>query len=417
MYSRSLLILIILAGGMHDLAAQEDQPQIPAQLTIEAAKALLRFNPQLQTKNLEIEVERADIIEAEKYPNPTFSLGSEGLVLDSNRGPFLSRLQPSILFRQEILTAGKRQKRVRVEQADAEIASIETADLHRRLLFDLKQVYYQVVLAQEDLGIGREILEQMEEVVRLNQARFEQGEISGGELRRTQAAQYPFFADVVNAEVQLQNAKTQLLALLGRTGFNQNFEAVDRFSADFVPPPLALLKEIAVRERPDLAAQRARVIRQASAIELEKARSTPNIWAFGGYQRELGIGGPLIGIDMPLFVFNRNEGPIYRAQAEGRREQSAARFKEIKVFKEVELAVQQLGGTALRIAALEGEYLEKALQAREITESAYRLGEASLIEFLDAQRTYAETVLLYNRTLYDSEISRAGLELAIGEDL
>ena len=61
--------------------------------------------------------------------------------------------------------------------------------------------------------------------------------------------------------------------------------------------------------------------------------------------------------------------------------------------------------------------MEKALQSRDIAESAYRLGGASLSEFLDAERTYRETSRLYNRALYDFQISRAQLERAIGGDL
>jgi len=67
--------------------------------------------------------------------------------------------------------------------------------------------------------------------------------------------------------------------------------------------------------------------------------------------------------------------------------------------------------------ALQEQYLEKAQQSRDIAESAYRLGGASLSEFLDAERTYRETSRLYNQVLYDFQISRGQLELAIGKDL
>ena len=92
-------------------------------------------------------------------------------------------------------------------------------------------------------------------------------------------------------------------------------------------------------------------------------------------------------------------------------------FRRILVLREVQIALQQLEGQRKKIQVLESDYLEKAREAREITESSYRLGEASLIEFLDAERTFSEIMLLYNRALYDFQISRGRLELAIGEDL
>ncbi|GAB4243439.1 MAG: TolC family protein [Acidobacteriota bacterium] len=401
--------------------AEGIQPQgfvrIPEKLTLESALGLLRFHPSLRAKQLEIDVEKGDVIDAEKYSNPSFSFTSDGIVFDADRGSLLNRIQPSVVFRQEILTAGKRQKRTRVELADTEIVSMEVHDLHRVLRFDVKQAYFQVVLAQEDLRLAREILDQFEGVVRLNRIRFEKGEISGGELRRTEAAQYRFLEDVIQAEVRLENAKDRLLATLGNNDFDQDYEAVDPFDSKFVPPPLAQLAEIALRERPDLAAQRARVNRSGYAVDLEKARAVPNISLFAGYQRELDSSGPVVGIDIPLFVFNRNQGRINRVEAERRQETERVRLREITVLAEVRIALEQLNGNRRRIEALEGEYLEKARQARDITEASYRLGEASLIEFLDAERTYSETRRLYNQALYDFEISRAALQLAVGEDL
>jgi cobalt-zinc-cadmium efflux system outer membrane protein len=198
---------------------------------------------------------------------------------------------------------------------------------------------------------------------------------------------------------------------------DQPFLAVDDFRPSFAPPSKTELKEIALRKRPDLATERARARRSDWAIELEKARSKPNVTAFAGYQRELDTSGPVAGIDLPLFVFNRNQGPIHRAQAEKRRQENRLLLGRITVLKEVHTALQKLEGDRRRIRALESEYLDRAKQAKQITEASYRLGEASLIEFLDAERTYSETTLLYNQALYDFEISRARLESAVGEEL
>lgn len=413
------LFLAVFFAGLCTTAGilAQNEVQVPARLTLNAAQVLLQHNPSLRAKRLEIDVEKADVIDAEQYTNPSFSFTSDGIVFDSKRGSLFSRFQPSLVIRQEILTAGKRRKRIRVELEDTEIASMKARDLHRILKFDLKQAYYQVVLAQEDLQLAQEILKQFDRVVRLNRVRFDNGEISGAELRRTEAAKYQFLEDVIDAEVRLENAKDAVLALLGSSDFEQNFEAVDRFDPKFVPSPLAELENIALGERPDLAAQRARMNRSGYAIELEKARAVPNISPFVGYLRELDAGGPVIGVDVPLFVFNRNQGAISRAEAERRRQEERTRLQEITVLSELRLAIEQLHGNRRRIQALEREYLKKARQSRDIAESSYRLGEASLIEFLDAQRTYSETRLLYNQALYDFEISRAALELALGEDL
>ena len=395
----------------------QENPRIPEKLTLKAARTLLQGNPSLQASKLEIEAEKGDIIGAEKYPNPSFSFLADGWVLDSDRGSFIDRFQPSLTVRQEIPTAGRRKKRVRIEQADAEIASMRLEDLSRRLSFELKRTYFQVVLFQHDLDLAGEILGRFREIVRLNQMRNAAGEISGGELRRSEAAEYRLFAEVVNAETRLGRAKSELLALLGSTDFSRSFAAVDGFETSFLPPPETELRKVALRQRPDLAVARAQIRRSGSVIEFEQAQSKPNIAAIGGYKRELDSSGPVLGVEIPLFVSNRNQGATHRARAEKQVLENRHLFGQINVLNEVRMALQKLEGDRRRVDALEKNYLSKAVQARDITEASYRLGEASLMEFLDAQRTYTETRLLYNRARYDLQISRATLELAIGEDL
>lgn len=394
----------------------QEHPIIPEDLTLDAARELLQGHPSLQAGRLQIEAERADIIGAEKYPNPNLVFLSDGWVLDSNRGSFIDRFQPSLTVRQEIPTSGKRGKRVRIEEMDTEIASMRMEDLKRHLNSDLKRTYFQVVLFQHDFKLASEILDRFREIVRLNQTRHTAGEISGGELRRAEAAEYRFFAEVVNAETRLGTARTELLALLGSTNFSKSVKALDEFETGFLPPPEEELRDTAVRRRPDIAVARAEIRRSTSVIEYEQAQSKPNIAAIGGYKRELDSSGPVVGVEIPLFVSNRNQGPTLRARIEKQVLENRLLFKRLNTFKEIRTALQRLEGDRQRVNALENNYLKKAEQARNITEASYRLGEASLIELLDAQRTYVETRLLYNRARYDHQISRSTLELAMGED-
>ena len=418
MQLRILAASVVLMGLVPTEVQAQTDVRVPEKLTLEAAQGLLiRYNPTLQVESLNVDVETGDLINAKKRPRPTLSVGSAGLFSGPGDRSFLSNQEFSLTFSQDIELAGKRQKRTQLEQAEVEIAEIELQDVVRRLTFELKKAYYQVVLAQEDLKLAEDILEQFVGVVRVNRIRYESGEIAGGELRRVEAEQYRFYEDVVAAEVALENAQDELLALLGSTDFDQRFEAVDPFDSQFVPPSPQQLRDIALRERADLAAERARIARSDFGIEVEKARGVPNISPFVGYRYDYGLSGAILGVQIPLFVSNPNEGGIARAQAQRRRQQQLVRLLEVQVLREVQLALNELEGNRRRIQALQGEYLGKSQQSRDIAESAYRLGGASLIEFLDAERTYRETSRLHNRALYDFQMSRAQLELAIEEDL
>ena len=398
-------------------AVQAQTIRIPDKLTLETARILLlQNNPALQAARIEMDVQEGDVIEAKRYTNPALEFGSEGLRFDGV-GSFLNNQEISFVVRQKFLTRGKRAKQRRVEQVEVEMASMGVKDTARLLLFDLKQAYYEVVLAQGDLKLGRKILDKFQNAVRLNRARFELGEISGAELRRIEAAEYSFLEDVINAEVKLENARDKLASLLGTKDFIQKFVAVDSFDSEFVPPALPELNEIALQERDDLAMARAGAVRANALIELEQALAAPNVTVFSGFKRDFGRSGAIVGINIPLFVFNRNEGPIARARAEHRRQGQRLRLLEVEALKEVQLALNQLHGNRRRIEALRGKYLQIARESRDITGSAYRLGAAALTELLEAERTHSATALRYNEALYEFQISKALLELAVGRDL
>ncbi|MDA2924550.1 TolC family protein [Acidobacteria bacterium AH-259-L09] len=391
---------------------------VPPMLSLSHAKdLLLEHNPLLQVEGLNSEIERGNLIDGEKRPNPEFSVRSEGLGSGASTGTFFNDQELSIQLSYEIETAGKRRKRTQVKLHGVEIAETRFKDRIRLLSYELKRRYYQVVLAQLDLRLAKEISEEFEQIVSLHRVRYRAGEISGGELRRTEVEQYRFHDDVVAAEVQLENAQDHLLALLGSQDFLQSFQAVDDFDPSFSPPSRSSLMEMALRQREDLNAQRVRIEQADSQIDLEKARALPNVRAFGGYRRDFGSDGAVVGVSIPLVVFNKNQGGIALAKARQEQEEWRLRLLEISVLEQIQLALNELEGDQRRLRALTSDYLRNARQSRDIAESAYRLGSASPVEFLDAQRAYRETTRLYNRALYDFQISRARLELAVGKDL
>jgi cobalt-zinc-cadmium efflux system outer membrane protein len=392
------------------------QTRVPEQLTLQDALQLLsEQNPLLQAERMNRDLEEIDVAAARRFPNPSFEFASQGLGSDGPNG-FLNDQELSFLLEQEFPMGGRRQKQEALERVDVEIAESQFQNRLQLLRFSLKEAYYQLILAQKDHLVSREILEDFQGVTRLNRIRFENGEISGGELRRVEAAQYTFYEDLVGAEVAIENAQDALLAVLGFSDFQQGLVATDDFDPSFLPPSLLELREIALRERRDLASRRAFLVRVQLQLDVEQARRTPNLTAFGGYRRDFGADGAIVGLQIPLFVFNRNEAGIARAQVSQRQGEHRIREAEVQVLRQVAVASNELAGHRKRIQALEGEYLQKAERSRDIAESTYRLGNTPLTEFLEAERTYREISRRYNQALYDYQLSRARLELAVAQD-
>ena len=98
----------------------------------------------------------------------------------------------------------------------------------------------------------------------------------------------------------------------------------------------------------------------------------------------------------PLPVFNKNQGEIERARREQQQIQARIRALELTVGTDVETAYEQYSTARSLLESVEKEMLGKARQVRETMDYSYRRGEASFVEFLDAQRTFNETLQTFN---------------------
>ena len=106
-------------------------------------------------------------------------------------------------------------------------------------------------------------------------------------------------------------------------------------------------------------------------------------------------------LSVPIPVFNKNQGEIERARLEGQQLELKIKALQSSIAAEVETAYEQYATSRNMVESLEKEMLQQAREVRNTTEYSYRRGEASLIEFLDAQRAYNDTIQSYNEARAD----------------
>jgi len=118
----------------------------------------------------------------------------------------------------------------------------------------------------------------------------------------------------------------------------------------------------------------------------------------------------------PLPIFDRNQGNTARAREEAR--QADLRLQQLQqtIAGEVDLAAAQCASAEATLQTVEGNMLTQARDVRTITEYAYRRGEATLIEFLDAQRAFNETMQAWNEARAEYARSTFLVRAAVGED-
>jgi outer membrane protein, heavy metal efflux system len=416
-----LLLVAVIVISVSRIQAQESD--IPSRLTLEdAIRLTIARNPSLLAAKNELQAFQGDEIAAGKRLNPAVSLQAEDFRLSTNPGPFFGTQEITLRLDYEIERGGRRQLRTEVARQALQSQRLAYQDKVRLTTLEVERAFSRAILAKSNLEASRSLLEQTEKMISLNHVRFEQGDISALELNRIEVEKLKFQDDVFQADLLLRNAKCSLLALMNAPEISRDIEIIgtlqvaSEVSEPRLPPraPLAELLRIARDRRPDMASRIGEKRRADTETRLQRAIRAPNITIGGGYKRNVIDNSIVFGVTVPLKIFNRNEGEILRADAEQMRAVNVV----AAVQKEIELDVQQAYNAAevnrQRVEYIANQHMKKAEEASRVTLATYNLGGATLLDYLDAQRSYRDTLRIFNQALFDQCVSLYELASSIG---
>lgn len=372
-------------------------------LTIQdAVQEALSKNLNLAAQRLNVSVVEARRITAALRPNPVLTLSGDHLdVLGTgfnsinNAGPNEYAIRTDFVIER----GAKRERRIELAEADAGLAELELRDVARRIIFEVQNAFVNVQQARETLSLEQENLRNVEGVVAVNQERVRAGDLAVVELERSRVAALQYQGAVRRAELELAQAKNRLQLLLGR-GAPSPIEVEGPIRRDALSSTFDELQATAGRQRPDLLGLRKEQARSQSDLRLQIAQGKIDYMLGTEFRRQDAISGrgnsAGFFFSAPLPVFNRNQGEIVRANREIT--QAAARLAalEASVASELRDAWQQYTANSVLLAQIESEMLDRARQVRNTMEYSYRRGEATLVEYLDAQRSFNETMQSYN---------------------
>jgi outer membrane protein, heavy metal efflux system len=404
--------------------------QVPAssaaleRLTLDAAVTeALSKNLDLIAKRVGVSIADANLVTAQLRPNPVLSLGGDHLDLlgtgfDSvnNAGPPEYSARIDFLFER----GDKRARRTEVAQGEHAIAEAEVRDAIRALTADVRQAFVDLQLAQENVALARENAASLNEIVSLNQTRVRSGDLAEVELLRSRIAALQSEQAVRAAELKVRSERRRLERTIGRTPGSDTFEIqpLDRLAG--ITENLTELQAHAQRTRPDLHALELTQARSQAEIRRQLALGTID-WTLGAEFRrqdgEAGRGNSLgLFMSTPLPIFDRNQGNTARAREEGHQVDVRLQQLQQTVIADVDLATAQYAAAEATLQTVETEMLTQARDVRTITDYAYRRGEATLIEFLDAQRAFNDTMQAWNEARAEYARSIFLVRAAVGED-
>jgi len=413
----SLLFLIVSAGG---LAAQGPQPP-PDRVTIDqAVQEAVGRNLNLLAERYNLSVADARIVTAKLRPNPVLSLGVDYLGFlgdfspDKNVGPSEYNIRTDFTLER----GSKRERRIEVAQGAREVAQLQLLNTTRLLVLDVQNAFVDVLQAKDNLALARENLTAFQSIVTVNADRVRAGDLAKVELVRAQVAALQFQSTVRQAESKLRIAGNRLQALMGRGIPSPTFDVLGELRRDSDPVVLETVTGQALELRPDLQAVRRDQARSLAEIRNQMALGKVDYTVGAEYHRTFYNGSSnVLGLffQAPLPVFNKNQGEIERARQEQQQILARIRALESDVRNDVRNAWVQYTTSKEVLETIEHSLLDQARDVRDTTEYSYRRGEASLVEFLDAQRAFNDARQSYNDARADFARSLYTLDSASGK--
>ncbi|PYM52811.1 MAG: hypothetical protein DME16_00150 [Candidatus Rokuibacteriota bacterium] len=401
--------LALLGAG----AAVHAQERLSSLTLDQALRLASETNPNVRAKEFELKAVGAGEITAGLRPNPTANFLAEQFGGASSA----SQTQYTINIGQPIELGGKRQRRIDSATAQTKVTTHELADLRRQIDFQVKKTFTDILVAKDALALSEQNLSALDELEKIQRLRAEKGDLSGLELLRIQVQRFAFERDAADARQALRAAKIGLRSLIGADKVTDDFDAAGSLELRQSSYTQSELYRRALDTRPDIRAAEAARNKATADINLAKANAWWDVTPQVEYQR-IGPDNTIgFGFGLPLRIFDRNQGEIARTRADALRVDAVRDAVVIRALSEVDTALAAVDTERGKVEVLRDTYLPKAKQARETVEFAYRRGGVSLLDYLDAQRTYRETALQYLQALGNYQTAIYLLEAAVGAPL
>ena len=193
-----------------------------------------------------------------------------------------------------------------------------------------------------------------------------------------------------------------------------DYEVVGSLAYEPVTARLEDLQSRALASRPDLQAAQRSVIASQSQVGLAKANGKVDLNVNFDYTRLNQSNLGAFYFNIPLPVFNKNQGEIARTQYAVTQSQFQQKAAEQQVLTDVQNAYEGVRRTEQVVRLYDKGYLDKATESLDITRFSYEHGAASLLDFLDAERSYRSTQLSYRQALATYMTSLEQLRQAVG---
>lgn len=403
--------ILLLAGVMLG--------QNPTLISLDQAIDLaLAHNHSLKATRTLIFQNQAQEITANLRPNPVFGIDSQFVPIFSPQDFSADELNVTQQFDVGISylfeRGHKRQRRLQAARDQTAVTRAQVSDAERTLAFNVGQQFVSVLLAESTLRFALEDLKGFQDTVDIGEAQFKAGAISEGDYLKIKLQLLQFQTDVSSSRLAKTQALVALRQLLGYDAVPANYDVLGDLAYKSLTGTLEDLQARALRERPDMQAAQLGVTAAQSQIQLAKANAKVDVNGTYDFSHVSGENTASIFASFDLPVFNRNQGEIARTGYALTQAQESQQSASDTVLSDVASAYEAVRSNDEVIQRYTSGYLKDAQDSRDISEYAYKRGAASLLDFLDAERSYRSAQLSYREALASYMTALEQLKQSVG---
>ena len=376
-------------------------------------------NLEYAAEKMNVSAAHADVIAAKVFDDPSLSF-----TYSNNEDHTLQMGQSYELELSQNVTLGRRTAGIKLARSQNELAEIVLDDYFRNLQADVTIAYLEVMKQKQLSDIKRSAWSNMYDLAKSDSIRLASGKIMEVEAIQSRLEADIMYNEVLQAETDLKQAYMQLSLFVGTTVTDTLFHPVEELKKPEQVFVLNGLIEGAIEHRSDLLAALKNTEVARRELILTKREKRPDVefslgWSHNKRVRNEEAPAPAFngvsaGIAIPLNFSSLNRGTVNAARFRARQAELQYEQMCLQVQREVMGAYQQFQSQALQVKHYEGGILKQAQDVLEGKIYSYNRGEVSLLEILNAQRTYDEVQAQYIETLFNYNAALVELERNCG---
>lgn len=387
--ARTCVLTLLLALASQSASAVE-QPLLSLDSALARAFA---NNSELAAARWEIDIAQGARQQAGLIPNPVLSVDAEDTRRDSRT--------TSVKLSQALELGGKRGARIDVASRGQELAALELERRRNQLRADVLDAYYTALRAQERTQLAGRSLALAERGVAVAQGRVNAGKASPVEATRAQVQLAEVRLELNRGQMEQDNAYRRLAMVTGAA--TSDFAGVQEqpLALAALPAPAQLLGRLPETTELRLAEQE--VVQREASLGLEKAQRIPDLDVSVGSQYDASARERvnLVGLSMPLPLFNRNQGNVLSAARRADQARDLRNATELRLRTETRQALEQWNTARGEVQSFNQTILPAAQRAVDSATQGFEMGKFSFLDVLDAQRT-----LIGARTQYLAAVAQ-----------